>query len=72
MVMDKISVLKMIYEKESDHDKTDGSNISLDELIRGDRKLRKLIGDLQSEQLVQYTNSKLSLTNMGKYLAKIL
>ena len=72
MEMDKISVLKMIYEKESDHDKTNSSNMSLDDLIRGDHKLRKLIGDLQSEQLVQYTNSKLSLTNMGKYLARIL
>ncbi|MBB6214078.1 putative methyltransferase [Anaerosolibacter carboniphilus] len=70
--MDKITLLKMIYEKESAVNQVDDQNISLEDLISGDRKLRKLISDLQSEQLVQYTNSKITLTNMGKYLAKIL
>jgi predicted methyltransferase len=70
--MDKTSVLKMIYEKESALNKVNNQNITLEDLVRSDRKLRKLISDLENEQLVQYINSKLHLTHMGKYLAKTL
>ncbi len=70
--MDKISILKMIYEQESAVNQMDVQNISLEDLIQSDRKLKKVLSDLESEQLVQYIDSKIQLTHMGKYLAKTL
>ena len=70
--MDKISILKMIYEQESAVNQMDVQNISLEDLIQSDRKLKKVLLDLESDQLVQYIDSKIHLTHMGKYLAKTL
>lgn len=62
----------MIYEQESAVNQMDVQNISLEDLIQSDRKLKKVLLDLESEQLVQYIDSKIQLTHMGKYLAKTL
>lgn len=70
--MDKANLLKMMYAHEKFGNQSSEPYPSLEDMIKGDKKLKKLVSQLLDEQLVQYQNSKLVLTNMGKYLAKIL
>ncbi|KXG76412.1 hypothetical protein [Thermotalea metallivorans] len=70
--MDKANLLKMMYAHEQVGNQSSEPYPSLEDMIKGDKKLKKLVSQLLDEQLVQYQNSKLVLTNMGKYLAKIL
>ncbi|AOT69698.1 hypothetical protein [Geosporobacter ferrireducens] len=46
--------------------------LPLQELLHMDKKFKKLIQQLQIENLVEYKNMRYQLTNMGIFMAKLL
>ena len=73
--MDKRGILKLIYQQsQSDHQYIPMGigSIPVVDIIKVDRKARELVKELEHDKLVEIQDSQLILTNMGKYLAKLL
>lgn len=62
----------LLFEKDEILSKSNDSSCPIQDQIRMDKKLKKIIQELQLEKLVDYQDQKYQLTNIGLYIAKML
>ncbi|MFZ5968036.1 MAG: hypothetical protein ACOYVK_12810 [Bacillota bacterium] len=72
--MNKADLLKQFYfeQVQEDQNKASKNTLPIEEQILVNERLRRLVRELETEKLIEYHDSHFVLTNIGKYLARIL